>query len=156
VDIVKDEAQLRIPSVSVSLKEGREFGRKLLSFLLTFNKRSSTVTGIGIAAPQVGRNITVCVVDPFVMVNPVIAAHSEEQFEFAEGCLSFPGMVSKTWRWKWVTVHCDNWKEDISFCDRGGGISRLECAAVQHEIDHLLSTLIFDRADKSYRNIAGW
>ncbi len=147
--IIKDEVQLRLPCKPVSVKEGKEFGRKLYSFLLTHNKKSSTTRAVGIAAPQVGKLITVCVVEDWVMVNPKIISYANHGIESLEGCLSFPDEYKTVWRWEQVSVQCDNWPEVQTF----KGVLAI---VAQHEIDHLLGTLYFDRVDRDYRNSEGW
>ena len=52
--------------------------------------------GVGLAAPQVGRNIRVIVVklqygDIQEMINPAIKWHSDHVVKIEEGCLSIPG-----------------------------------------------------------------
>ena len=64
--------------------------------------------GIGLAANQIGINKRVCVInvkEPLVLINPRIVEHSEEQFMFAEGCLSFPGKHVRTGRYSRKTTY---------------------------------------------------
>ena len=127
-----------------SVKEGEEIGAQLLKEL------TETKSGIGLAANQVGINKRVCVInvkEPLVLVNPRIVEHSEDQFVFAEGCLSFPGKHVKTGRYTSVTVETDNYDGKLHFtADSEDMNNAFECACVQHEIDHLDGITMFERS----------
>ncbi|MBI5655233.1 peptide deformylase [Candidatus Uhrbacteria bacterium] len=99
----------------------------------------------GLAAPQVGRNIRVFVVNentgPKVYINPEIEVMSETVVESEEGCFSVPGVWGMVPRAK---------KVRLKSLDRHG--RRLETAAkgfqaivFQHEFDHLEGVLFIDK-----------
>ena len=127
-----------------TVEEGEEIGAQLLTEL------SKSENGIGLAANQIGINKRVCVInvkEPLVLINPRIVEHSEEQFMFAEGCLSFPGKHVRTGRHTSVTVEADNHEGKLSFSADSEDINdAFECACVQHEIDHMDGITMFDRA----------
>ena len=87
--IITEKKQLQLMCEEVkTIKEGEEIGAQLLKEL------SESENGIGLAANQIGINKRICVInvkEPIVLINPRIVEKSEEQFVFAEGCLSFPG-----------------------------------------------------------------
>jgi peptide deformylase len=100
--------------------------------------------GIGLAAPQVGRQERLAVVDvdknPLVIVNPEIIASSEEALRAEEGCLSIPDIYGDVVRARHVVVRA---------LDRYGQPFEVEGAelfarALQHEIDHLHGRLFID------------
>jgi peptide deformylase len=104
--------------------------------------------GIGLAAPQVGHNVRLILVESkggnrvIVMVNPEITSRTEEKYTQVEGCLSFPNVQARINRNKWIAVkwydiETKAWKSD-TFTD-------LTSACVQHEIDHLDGILLPDR-----------
>lgn len=105
--------------------------------------------GMGLAAPQIGWNARVFVMnitrDPeqeVVFVNPTIHYMSPEKVVLPEGCLSFPGVSIEILRSKRVIVEAyDLCGSKFYFEDDEWG-SR--CA--QHEIDHLDGMLIIDQA----------
>ena len=143
--IIKDKEQLKqICEPCTSVEEGEEIGAQLLKEL------SESTNGIGLAANQIGINKRVCVVnvkEPIVLINPRIVEHSEEQFVFSEGCLSFPGKHVRTGRYTSVIVEADNHEGKLSFSADSEDINdAFECACVQHEIDHLDGITMFDRA----------
>ena len=143
--IITEEAKLRLMCEEVkTVKEGEEIGVQL------FKELYESQTGIGLAANQIGINKRVCVInvkEPIVLINPRIVDHSEEQFVFAEGCLSFPGKHVRTGRYVDVTVEADNHEGKLKFSADSKDINdAFECACVQHEIDHLDGITMFDRA----------
>ena len=143
--IITEEAKLRLICEEVkTVKEGEEIGAQLLKEL------TESENGIGLAANQIGINKRVCVInvkEPLVLINPRIVERSEDQFMFAEGCLSFPGKHVRTGRHTSVTVEADNHEGQLSFSADSEDINdAFECACVQHEIDHLDGITMFDRA----------
>lgn len=111
--------------------------------------------GAGIAAPQVGRSLRICVVEvrnnpryPYfpsvpltVMLNPVITPSTTDTFENYEGCLSVPNLRGVVERFT---------RAHLSYVDRSGErIARevvgLTAGVFQHELDHLDGVLFLDR-----------
>ena len=143
--IITEETKLRTLCEEVkTLKEGEEIGAQLLKEL------AQSENGIGLAANQIGINKRVCVInvkEPLVLINPRIVEHSEEQFMFAEGCLSFPGKHVRTGRYTSVTIEADNHEGKMVFSAESENINdAFECACVQHEIDHLDGITMFERS----------
>jgi len=109
-----------------------------------------TAPGIGLAAPQVGHNIRLIVVDigegAFSMINPKIKKKNKLLQSFDEGCLCLPGIVGPVERPSQVTV------EGL---DKNGEPMTIEAVGflatvLQHEIDHLDGIVFIDRVkDKS-------
>jgi peptide deformylase len=105
--------------------------------------------GIGLAAPQIGVPLRLCVIDLSVgrdlkqlitVINPVFVERDGMQLQ-EEGCLSVPGFNATVPRPARVVV---------SGRDRAGQDLRIEATdllarAFQHEIDHLDGTLFVDR-----------
>lgn len=105
--------------------------------------------GVGLAAPQVGILSRIVVIDiqaredekqPLFFVNPEIVAHSEEQCDGSEGCLSIPNQFAHVKRFNSVTVR---------FLDRQGQPQEMTAEgflaiAIQHELDHLDGVLFID------------
>lgn len=107
--------------------------------------------GIGLAAPQVGVNARLLVMDcaqrdeaaapePMCLINPEITWSADELAEYEEGCLSIPDIFANVTRPKAVTVR---------FLDRDGEVQERTfentwAVCVQHEIDHLNGKLFID------------
>lgn len=105
--------------------------------------------GIGLAAPQIGVNRRVAIVDlsvgedpsgVIVLVNPVILSTSGEQKE-EEGCLSVPDVAERVVRPEHVVVRAADVLFRVRELEGTGLLARAFC----HEIDHLSSLLFVDR-----------
>jgi peptide deformylase len=103
-------------------------------------------SGIGLAAPQVGVQKRVIVVDvgegALVLVNPTIATAEGEQLGL-EGCLSLPDLVGEVRRAEWVTVNGLNGQGRPVRLEGEGLLARV----LQHEIDHLDGILFVTRVE---------
>ena len=145
--IITDKNKLKQKCIEVTdFKEAEKIAAELLSEL------SNSKKGIGLAANQIGYDKRICVVnvkEPLVLINPKIIDKSKETFVFPEGCLSFPNKKIKTQRYVSVSVECDNIDSTLFFTADSSKIEdALECACVQHEIDHLDGITMFDRQVK--------
>lgn len=105
--------------------------------------------GVGLAAPQVGVEQRLAVVDAtageepghlIVLVNPEIVATEGSDLD-VEGCLSIAGISDKVLRPFRVTVEA----RDIEGRPQRIEAEGLEARAIQHEIDHLDGVLFTDR-----------
>jgi len=104
--------------------------------------------GVGLAAPQVGENIQLFVINPTgepgddrVYVNPQLSEPTGGEEESEEGCLSLPEVRAEIWRTKKIQIDAQD-LEGRPFRDTESGfIARIW----QHELDHLNGTLITDR-----------
>jgi len=139
----------------VSVEEGREIAAKLFQIL---NERKD---GIGLAANQVGIDAQVAVVNvrkPLVLINPKIVK-KENEIDYYEGCLSFPGKGVRTRRYETVEVKTAQEEGNWVFSGAQTGdplddkeLRMLEAVCIQHEIDHLNGKVIMDRKiDTTYR-----
>lgn len=112
--------------------------------------------GVGLAAPQIGINIRLAVVDvsnnksqQLVLVNPEIISQVGEA-EYSEGCLSVPGAYDKVKRAEKVRMRA---------FDRHGQMYEMDAEALlaeclQHEIDHLNGKLFIDLLSPLKRTLA--
>ena len=99
--------------------------------------------GIGLAAPQVGINEQIFVVDTgkdtFAVINPKIVKSSGSQ-ESEEGCLSIPNLHVNINRYKEIEVEfVDEENQPVR-----AKITGLLAKVFQHENDHLQGKLILD------------
>jgi len=128
--------------------------------------------GIGLAANQVGKGLSITVIDTaqadddephaqqanhtahrgerVVLINPVIELFGEEEEEFEEGCLSLPDLRDIVVRPTEIQVrYLDaNFKEQVRQVD--GLLARV----MQHEIDHLNGTYFFERLSPIRKTLA--
>jgi len=104
--------------------------------------------GVGLAAPQVGVEKRVAVVDTTVgedaarskiLVNPEVVSRSGSEVD-SEGCLSIPGLTEKVRRPLEILVQAQTLEgEAVEFQAEG-----FEARAMCHEIDHLNGILFID------------
>lgn len=113
--------------------------------------------GVGLAAPQIGLNIRLFVVDvssrqegstPLVFVNPEIL-EGEGEVIWEEGCLSVPDMIVEVPRKERVLVQAT----DLSGKGFELKAEGLLAIAIQHELDHLDGKLIIDRVSSLKREL---
>lgn len=141
---------LRNENVDVDLND-REGIAKLVEDMKDTLK---VADGCGLAAPQVGVNKRLVIVDGReltetydylkdffrVMINPVILEESEDTCEFSEGCLSVPGIYAEVRRPSRIKVeyYDENLEKVVEEFDR------FACRMVQHELSHLEGNLFVD------------
>ena len=126
--------------------------------------------GIGLAAPQVGKSISLFVMDidfdreevtradgstdhtlsnfnPLIFINPVISnKHGEVLYE--EGCLSVPGIYEEVKRFETITVdYQDMWGKKQSI-----DADELLSICIQHENDHLEGIVFLERLSMLKQN----
>jgi peptide deformylase len=112
--------------------------------------------GVGLAAPQVGRNIRLFVMNPTgepdddrVYVNPQLTDTSGEE-SAEEGCLSIPGINADIVRSRTATLRAHDLEGKPIELTETGYIARIW----QHEIDHLDGVLIIDRMGATAKMMA--
>jgi peptide deformylase len=129
-----------------------EFGKDLKIYAKQMLKAMVKANGIGIAAPQVGRNIRVFLTTincgsrrqrVILMANPKFLEMSEEMVESEEGCLSLPGETDVIMRHKEVTIEYLDVEGNRKVLELDG----LDAIIVQHETDHLNGMLYVDRVE---------
>lgn len=105
----------------------------------------NTPEGAGLAAPQVGKSLRLCIIKlegkTHILINPKIRSKSLRKEVFEEGCLSFPGKFLPIKRHKKVTIKAVGRNGEKIEIKADGILSR----ALQHEIDHLDGILFIER-----------
>lgn len=111
--------------------------------------------GIGIASPQVGNNIRICIIGreatpdkkhDLVLINPVWMKTSRRTDWDVEGCLSVPKTYGKVKRYTHIQVNAlDTKGNPISF-----EAKKFFARVIQHEVDHLDGILFIDKAKDTY------
>ena len=148
IEVGEKNPILRKKSVAIA-----KFDKKIKKFLPKMIATMLAKDGVGLAAPQVGVNERIVVLNlrldkkkwrPLVLINPEILVADAETECAEEGCLSLPGTFGEVERSATVTV---------KFLDGNGAprileLTELNARAIQHEIDHLDGILFIDRARK--------
>lgn len=121
---------------------------EIQQLILDMEKTMKEDDGVGLSAPQVGKNISLVVINSedgiLVLINPKILRKSWKKELLEEGCLSLPevfGLVKRSVKIKLVVLNKKGKK--IKFKASG-----LFARVIQHEIDHLNGVLFIDRAKK--------
>ena len=106
--------------------------------------------GIGLAAPQIGINKELLVIDinfedsaaePLILINPEITNYGTTLNSYEEGCLSIPGVYLNVIRPSTIK---------LKFRDEMGRPRKMKAdgllaRCIQHEMDHLNGVLFVDR-----------
>lgn len=115
-----------------------------------------TMPGVGLAAPQLGLDLALAVVDASTergqavrMANPEILHSSVEPREHEEGSPNLPGVWAKVTRPRAVTVRFLN---DKGQWDRREFVG-LWATSVQHQVDHLQGRMFFDHLTRVKRDM---
>lgn len=137
---------LRQPSKNIENISSAELKKIIRRMFYTMKK----VQGVGLAAPQIDKNINLFVIDkelakinnvPAAYFNAKIIKTSPEEEIMEEGCLSVPdrhGLVKRAQKIK-LTATDETGKEFTANLD--GFIARV----IQHELDHINGILIVDK-----------
>tara|TARA_R110002096_G_scaffold12994_9_gene46455 strand:+ start:184 stop:720 length:537 start_codon:yes stop_codon:yes gene_type:complete len=114
--------------------------------------------GIGLAAPQVGSDRRLIVVDvaregeekqPHCMINPAISWSSDELVVMNEGCLSLPEIFVDIERPEKIRVSYQDECAEQQELEADGLLAR----CIQHEIDHLDGILHVDYLSRIKRDL---
>ncbi|HET8962249.1 MAG TPA: peptide deformylase [Chitinophagales bacterium] len=121
--------------------------------------------GVGLAAPQVGIDIRIFVMDSEqlvkenedmeeddekykitrgvkrVFINPTVISETGDKWLYEEGCLSIPDIRVKIPRTEFVEIHYFN----ENFEEQTERFDGMNARIIQHEYDHLQGILITDR-----------
>lgn len=109
-------------------------------------------SGIGLAAPQIGKSIRMFVVDgsPLeeegmenfkkVFINPEIVWEEGDKWNFEEGCLSIPGIREEISRHSKLRINY----LDEHFVEHEEEFDGMKARIIQHEYDHIDGVLFTD------------
>jgi peptide deformylase len=123
-------------------------------------------SGVGLAAPQVGKGVRLFVIDSAPMVardeddedeeevetdpaeapvkrafiNPVMVSETGEEWGFEEGCLSIPGVRETVFRHETIVIRY----QDEHRVQHEDTFSGMTARVIQHEYDHLEGVLFTD------------
>lgn len=120
---------------------------EMKKLLLDMEKTMLQEDGLGLAAPQIGKNLNIFVINnkgkTLFVINPKITKRSWAKETDQEGCLSIPNTYGDVLRHK---------KINISYINEKGkkqklGASNLLARIVQHEYDHINGVLFTDKAE---------
>ena len=133
--------------------EDIEKGTDLSQLISDMFETMHAASGIGLAAPQIGKSIRLFIVDGTVLedepgmedfkkafVNPVMIEELGSPWEFEEGCLSIPNIREKVSRKAELKIryYDENWNlKEESF-------DGMKARIIQHEYDHIEGKMFVD------------
>ena len=171
LNILEDsDKHLRMKSKEVTFpltKEDKQTIQQIIKHLTysqieEYSEKYDLRPGMGLAFPQLGKNIRIIVIvhevddevfDNYVMINPVIISHSEEMIavETGEGCLSVnesepnqEGYVKRSYRI--IVEGYSYFEKKVVRHDKSNYVA----IVLQHELDHLEGKLFIDHIDKKH------
>lgn len=146
-------------------KVGKEITKdypKLDELISNMKETMKNAQGVGLAAPQIGKDIRLFLIDasPFAesdeleeeeklflkefnrtFINAKIIEEDGEEWAFNEGCLSIPNINEDVFRNE--TIHIEY--EDENFEKKKDTLSGLAARIFQHEYDHIEGILFTDK-----------
>lgn len=137
------------PVLRVKCPPVERFDEELRSLAADMVETMHAAPGVGLAAPQVGVELRLAVIDlsvgkdpeqVLVLVNPEVLAEEGEATE-TEGCLSIPDLTEKVDRAYRIRVRA----QDLAGNELEVEAEDWEARAILHEIDHLDGVLFVDR-----------
>lgn len=142
------------PILRQKAKEVEEDYPELDTLIQNMFETMYAASGVGIAAPQIGKSIRLFVIDasPYeedepqlkdfkkVFINPIIIQEEGDKWASSEGCLSIPDIREDVSRLSTLTINYldENWEEQEETYDG------LAARIIQHEYDHIEGKLFTD------------
>ncbi|MFA5011093.1 MAG: peptide deformylase [Ignavibacteria bacterium] len=136
------------------VKPIKKIDKEIIKLVQDMYFTMASAEGIGLAAPQVNFDKSLCVIDiscideykhvkPITLINPVITDnHGEIAIE--EGCLSIPEVRAEVKRPEKIFVKYNDFDMNDVSLEADGMLARV----IQHEIDHLHGKLFVDHLDE--------
>lgn len=127
-------------------------GTDLKQLIEDMHETMQAASGIGLAAPQIGKSIRLFIVDgspleeegmkDFIkaFINPTIIDEYGDEWAFEEGCLSIPNIREEVERPEKLTIRYfdEDWNEHEEEYDG------MKARIIQHEYDHIEGVLFTD------------
>ncbi|MFT5156965.1 MAG: peptide deformylase [Bacteroidia bacterium] len=117
--------------------------------------------GVGLAAPQIGLNIRLFIIDSTAMydnekdglrtvfINPIITEESGKAWAFEEGCLSIPNIRENVNREPKIKITY----YDENFAKHQAEFNGMTARVIQHECDHIEGVLFIDHLSALKRKL---
>ena len=135
----------------------------LKGFIEDMFKTMYDSSGVGLAAPQVGKSIRLFIIDgekysdedeslrdfKRIFINPIIVEEEGKEWVFNEGCLSIPGIREDVKRKPHVTLEYFD-ENFVLYEEKFEGVA---ARIIQHEYDHIEGILFTDRINPLRRRL---
>lgn len=144
------------PILRKNCKQIDDNNSKIFKFITDMFDTMYQAYGVGLAAPQVGKNIRIFIIDTStffiekkkktykhlkrVFINPEIVKRYGKTWKLKEGCLSIPTTIAKIERYEYIQVryHNEYFKKSEEI------FQGFPARVIQHEYDHLEGKLFID------------
>ncbi|UBH11781.1 peptide deformylase [Macrococcus armenti] len=131
------------------VKDVTQFDASLKALIKDLEDTLFHHNGVGIAAPQIGVDLKVALVDMeadgiLQLVNPKIVSYSEDTESDVEGCLSIPGVFGLVDRSIEIVIEANDLDGNKIEMTAYDDIARI----IQHEVDHLYGELFTEKMTK--------
>jgi len=158
------------PVLKRKAKEISEDSTELQELIDNMFETMYNASGVGLAAPQIGKSIRLFIVDasPFaeddeldekeqntlkeakeVFINPTIIEETGDEWDFSEGCLSIPDVREDVFRKPNIIIEYLN----RNFEPKTLKIDGLFARVIQHEYDHIEGILFTDKLSSFKRRL---
>ncbi len=162
--MILDIVQYGHPVLRQRCREVEVVDEEIIQLVGNMLETMAVANGVGLAAPQVGKDVRLAVIDvshdpesvsflrvndqsvdmesimPLIFINPELEYGDEKEFG-AEGCLSIRGIRAEVNRPEMVKATLPQLDGSVLVVETDGLLAR----ALQHEIDHLNGVLFIDR-----------
>lgn len=164
--MILEIVQAKDPSLRKKSKPVKKIDKKILKLIEDMKETllvQDDPEGVGLAAPQVGKNIRLFMMKPEnvirVVINPEVVSVSEEKDKksngdkkIMEGCLSLPHFYGPLERAAKITIKF----QDVDGNTLTETFKNFEAQIVQHELDHLDGILFVDRLLEAKKPLYEW
>jgi peptide deformylase len=145
------------PGLKIKSQDVGKWTKELDRLVADLFETAAVNDGVGIAAPQIGINLNIAVIDiscesnpsdKIILINPAIIDKNGSEFS-TEGCLSVPGIYETVNRPKQVWIKNrkpSGFWEELKFESQ---LARIVC----HEMDHLKGFLFVDYIGPTKRRL---
>lgn len=140
------------PVLKERAKEIAEINDEIRQLVADMYETMYNASGVGLAAPQIGKGIRLFVIDAepmdeenlkgakMVFINPQMVEEKGTPWPFEEGCLSIPGIREEVKRLDTITLRY----QDETGKEHTKNFQGLMARVIQHEYDHLEGKLFID------------
>ncbi len=144
--VINPDSRLRRLAQPVDLTMLKD--KKFQELIIDMAKTMLVKDGVGLAAPQIGRNWRLIVINTdegvWPIINPVLTDISSTTLVAEEGCLSVPNVFGPVRRAKELVCHYINDLGQEVHLPAKGNLARV----IQHEVDHLDGVLFIDHLNQ--------
>ncbi len=150
------------PVLRKECDEIEEFNDELNQLIDDMFQTMDASDGVGLAAPQIGKNLRLFVIDSTlfdqedenegireVFVNPIILEETGKEWAFEEGCLSIPDIREDVSRPPRVEMEYQTRDGELKTTVFEGMTARV----IQHEYDHIEGVLFIDHISAFKRQL---